>query len=97
MRKTGSNWFGPVFGGFWRFRSGFFCISKLGNRLRFRFTQKRQKNRTGPDRTSFHYSNVGRGGRVSGVLIRSSSRNARARGGSGPRPTPLLLDHLMTL
>ena len=30
-------------------------------------------------------SNVGRGG---GVPIRSSSRNARIRGGSGPRPTP---------
>ena len=55
MQKTGLNWFGPVFGGFWRFRSGFFRISKLGNRLRLRFTQKRQKNRTGPDWTSFHY------------------------------------------
>jgi hypothetical protein len=31
-------------------------------------------------------SNVGRGG--SGAPIRSSSRNARVRGGSGPRPTP---------
>ena len=49
MWKTGLNWFGPVFGGFWRFRSGFFCISKLGNRLRLRSTQKRQKNQTRPD------------------------------------------------
>ena len=31
-------------------------------------------------------SNVGRGG--SGAPIRASSRNARVRGGSGPRPTP---------
>ena len=49
MQKTGSNWFRPVFGGFWQFWSGFFCISKLGNRLRLRFIQKMQKNWTGPD------------------------------------------------
>ena len=33
-------------------------------------------------------SNVGRGGGTTGAPIRSSSRNARVRGGSGPRPTP---------
>jgi hypothetical protein len=33
-------------------------------------------------------SNVGRGGGTSGAPIRSSSRNARVRGGSKPRPTP---------
>jgi hypothetical protein len=34
---------------FFRFQSGFFCISKLGNRLRLRLRPNMKKNRTQPN------------------------------------------------